>query len=105
MSTAKWPRTGRRVSYPIRTVSRDEAAKTAASVCRSSRSWTRPILMSRVSCAAGGAGRAARDQLPHALDALLLEARVADAEHFVNEQHVGIEMRGDREPEPRVHAR
>ena len=48
---------------------------------------------------------AARDQLAHAVDALLLEADVADAEHFVDEQHVGVEVRGDREAEPRVHAR
>ena len=31
------------------------------------------------------------------LDALLLESGVTDAEHFVDEQHVGIEVRGDRE--------
>ena len=33
-----------------------------------------------------------------------LEAEVADREHFVDEQHVGLEVRRDGEPEARVHA-
>ena len=40
---------------------------------------------------------AALEQLAHPRDALVLEADVADAEHFVDEQHVGIEVRGDGE--------
>ena len=47
---------------------------------------------------------AARDQLAHPLDALVLERGVADAQHLVDEQDVGIEVGGDREAEPRVHA-
>ncbi len=38
-------------------------------------------------------------------DAPLLELRVADAEDFVDDQHVRVEVRRDREAEPRVHPR
>ena len=37
-------------------------------------------------------------------EALALEALVADREDLVEEQHVGLEERGDREPEPHRHA-
>src|SRR5262252_1514625 len=48
---------------------------------------------------------AAPEQLAHPRDAALLEADVADAEYFVDQQDVGIEMRGDGKAEPRVHPR
>ena len=38
-------------------------------------------------------------------EALLLEPGVADGEHFVDEQDVGLEERGDGEPEAHLHAR
>ncbi len=47
---------------------------------------------------------AAVDQLAHPFDAAILERRIADAEHLVDQQDVGIEMRGNRETEARVHA-
>ena len=37
--------------------------------------------------------------------ALRLEQLVADGEHLVDEQHVGVEVDGDGEPEAHVHAR
>ena len=37
-------------------------------------------------------------------EALLLERGVADREHLVDEQNLGLEMRGDRERESHVHA-
>ena len=40
----------------------------------------------------------------HFPEALLLERGVADGEHFVDEQDLGLEMRGDRERQPQVHA-
>src|SRR3954471_21089037 len=48
---------------------------------------------------------AARDQLAHPGHAFFLEADVADAEHFVDQQDVGIHVRRDREAKARVHAR
>ena len=39
------------------------------------------------------------------LEALALELGVADGEHLVDEQDVGIDVDRDREPEPHVHAR
>ena len=38
-------------------------------------------------------------------EALALELLVADGEHLVEQQHVDVEVRGDREAEPHVHAR
>ena len=38
-------------------------------------------------------------------EALALELLVADGEHLVEEEHVGADVRGDREPEPHEHAR
>ena len=38
-------------------------------------------------------------------EALALELLVADGEHLVEQEHVDVEMRGDREAEPHVHAR
>ena len=38
-------------------------------------------------------------------EALALELLVADGEHLVEQQHVGLDVRGDREPESHVHAR
>ena len=49
----------------------------------------------------GGAGREHR---PHAIDAALLEPGVADGEHLVDEQHVGLEEGRDAEAEPHLHA-
>ena len=40
----------------------------------------------------------------HAAEAAPLELRVADREHLVDEQDLGLEVRGDREREPHVHA-
>ena len=42
---------------------------------------------------------------PHALEALLLERLVADREHLVDEQDVGLDVDGDGEAEAHVHAR
>ena len=39
----------------------------------------------------------------HPLDAPLLKRHVADGQHLVDEKHVWIEMRRDRETEARVH--
>ena len=44
----------------------------------------------------------------HALElveALALEGGVADGEHLVDQQHVGVDLDGDREAEPHAHAR
>lgn len=38
-------------------------------------------------------------------ETLRLELRVAHGEHLVDQEHVRLEMRGDREPQPHVHAR
>ena len=38
-------------------------------------------------------------------EALALELLVADGEHLVEQQHVGLDVRGDREAEAHVHAR
>ncbi len=38
-------------------------------------------------------------------EALPLELLVADGEHLVQQQHVDLEVRGDREAEPHIHAR
>ena len=40
----------------------------------------------------------------HLAEALLLEPRVADREHFVDDQDLRLEVRRDREREPHVHA-
>jgi len=51
-------------------------------------------------------GRRARPaQRPDSAEALLLERAITDGEHFVDQQDVGIEVCGDREAEPDVHAR
>ena len=42
--------------------------------------------------------------LAHLAEALLLERRVADREHLVDEQDLRLEMRGDRERQAHVHA-
>ena len=46
---------------------------------------------------------AERDALRDAPQALALEGLVADGQHLVDEQHVGVEVRGDGEPEPQEH--
>jgi hypothetical protein len=61
-------------------------------------SWRSPT-----GCARRTPGDAAGQQLAHPGHALFLEADVADAQHLVDDQHVGIEMGGDREAGPRVH--
>ena len=38
-------------------------------------------------------------------EALALELLVADGEDLVEQQHVGVDVRGDREAEPHVHPR
>ena len=43
-------------------------------------------------------------ELEHAVVAALAEALVADRQHLVAEQDVGLDADGDREAEPRVHA-
>ena len=47
---------------------------------------------------------AAALELGKFVQTLVREAFVADREHFVDEQHVGIDMDGDGKPEPHVHA-
>ena len=49
--------------------------------------------------------RAGGDLLGDARLALALEGLVADREHLVDQQHVGVEVRGDREAEAQEHAR
>jgi hypothetical protein len=44
-------------------------------------------------------------ELEHLAEALSLEGLVADGEHLVEQQHVRVEMRRDREAEPHVHPR
>ena len=39
------------------------------------------------------------------LEALLLERGVADGEHLVDQQHVGVDLDRDGEAEPHAHAR
>ena len=48
---------------------------------------------------------ASADVLTHSFQALGLEADVADTQHLVDEQHVGIQVRGDRESKARLHPR
>ena len=44
-------------------------------------------------------------ELADLVQALALERLVADGEHLVDQQHVGVDVHGDREGEPHVHAR
>ena len=44
-------------------------------------------------------------ELVDAVEALFLEALVADGEHLVDEEHVRLDVHGDGEAEPDVHAR
>src|SRR5262249_6446185 len=37
-------------------------------------------------------------QCPHSIKTFLLEGHVADGQHFVQEQDLGLQMSGDREP-------
>ena len=48
---------------------------------------------------------AAALELGELVEALVREALVADGEHFVDQQHVGIDVDRDGEAEPHVHAR
>ena len=48
--------------------------------------------------------RPAGGGLPHLSEALLLEREIADREHLVDNEDVGLEVRRDREREPHVHA-
>ena len=50
-------------------------------------------------------GAAAVADLLHLLQALLLERLVPHREHLVGEEDVGVDVDGDREAEPGVHAR
>ena len=47
---------------------------------------------------------AAALELGELVEALVREALVADREHFVDQQHVGIDVDRDGESEPHVHA-
>ena len=47
---------------------------------------------------------AAAPELGELVEALVGEAFVADGQHLVDEQHVGIDVNRDREAEPHVHA-
>ena len=49
--------------------------------------------------------RAPPPQVEDALDAARLERCIADRQHLVDEQHVGLELRGHGKAEPYVHAR
>ncbi len=42
--------------------------------------------------------------VPHLAEALLLEVGVADGEHLVDQEDLGLEVRRDRERQPQVHA-
>ena len=44
-------------------------------------------------------------ELVDPVEALALERLVADRQHLVDEQHVGVDVHGDREAEAHVHAR
>ena len=44
-------------------------------------------------------------ELAHPVDAPLLERLVAHGEHLVDQQDLGIDVHGDREPQPHEHAR
>ena len=48
--------------------------------------------------------RPSRGDLAHLAEALALERRVADREHLVDEQDLRLEVGGDGEGEPHVHA-
>ena len=50
-------------------------------------------------------GLAAPAEFRELVEALVREALVADGQHFVDEQHVGVDMDRDRKPEAHVHAR
>ena len=47
---------------------------------------------------------ALRDPLLDSLEALLLESEIADREHLVDDQDLGLEVGRDREREPHLHA-
>ena len=47
---------------------------------------------------------AATAELSELVEALVRKGFVADGQHFVDEQDVGIDMNGHGEPEPHVHA-
>ena len=47
---------------------------------------------------------AAPAELAELVEALVGEALVADRQHLVDQQHVGIDVDGDGEAEPHVHA-
>ncbi len=50
-------------------------------------------------------GGATMLQFAHAVEALELEGDVAHGQHFVEQQDLGLDMDGDREAQPHVHAR
>jgi hypothetical protein len=49
-------------------------------------------------------GAAATAHFVHFAQAFLLEFRVAHRQHFVDDEDVGFEVRGDGEREPHIHA-
>jgi hypothetical protein len=49
-------------------------------------------------------GAAAAAELGDAPHALALEGLVADGQHLVQQQHIGLDVRGDRECQPHHHA-
>ena len=84
------------------------------SVARRRRATTRPLvdldrtiaeLRDRLQlCETKRTVRPALPKLLHAAEAAALELRVADRQHLVDEQDLGLEVRGDREREAHVHA-
>src|SRR5229473_2710702 len=49
-------------------------------------------------------GPAAVDDFVHLRKALLLELRVTHGQHFIDNEDLGIQVRGDRECQPHIHA-
>ena len=58
-----------------------------------------------MSCVTNTIVRPSRLEPLELLEALLLERGVADREHLVDEQDVGVDLDRDREREPHAHAR
>ena len=50
-------------------------------------------------------GRASIYNFPHPIHAPFPEQIIADAQHFITEQDLGIDMRRDGESKPGVHSR
>ena len=102
----RWGRPG-----PTAAASRGTSAPPRPATCR--RPSRRGRARSPVADPADEIGRVRdeQDRAPFALEALhpletlALERLVTDREHLVDEEDVGIDVHGDREPEPDVHTR